>query len=68
MPGRIDPRSEYIGDGVYAHVDEMGQIWLQTERGIGNIHEIALERSVFEALIKFANWKWGPLGIRWERK
>lgn len=43
----------YIGDGVYASLDEAGQIWLRTETGDGRVHSIALEPAVLSALDTF---------------
>ena len=50
----------YLGDGLYAIFDGY-QIWLMTERG-GKIHEVALEFSVFLALLDFAK------SLGWERE
>ena len=41
----------YLGDGVYASHDGY-QIWLTVERS-GGWHRIALEPTVFEALIRY---------------
>ena len=43
---------EYIGDGIYASFDGY-QIWLRTSDGIRYTNEIALEPSVFNALIDY---------------
>lgn len=42
----------YLGDAVYASFDGW-HIWLRT--GDGNNQRIALEPSVYEALIRYAN-------------
>jgi hypothetical protein len=49
----IGERPEYIGDGVYASVDNAGQIWLQTERITGHIEAIALDEGTFHSLIRY---------------
>lgn len=46
-----DQDTVYIGDGVYASHDGYN-IWLKTQRYAG-WHEIALEPSVFAALLKY---------------
>jgi hypothetical protein len=48
---------EYLGDGVYAHLDAAGQIWLRTERDNG-WHELALDVDTFRALIRYARAVW----------
>lgn len=48
-----DQRESYIGDGVYASFDGY-QIWLRTDRD-GVQHRIALEPSVFNELVLYAN-------------
>lgn len=44
----------YLGDGVYVHADEAGQIGLTVEDGIHVHHEVFLEREAFQALIQWA--------------
>jgi hypothetical protein len=43
---------QYLGDGVYAAFDGFS-IWLTTPRADG-VHRIALEPSVFKALVDYA--------------
>jgi hypothetical protein len=43
---------QYLGDGVYASFDGY-QIWLRAPREEGD-HRIALEPSVFRALLEYA--------------
>jgi hypothetical protein len=52
---------DYLGDGVYCHLDEAGQIWLRTERESG-WHEIALDPVTFQALIEYAARVWPAPG------
>ena len=42
----------YLGDGAYATFDGF-QIWVHAERD-GMVHQVALERDTFEALVSFA--------------
>jgi hypothetical protein len=49
----------YLGDGVYASFDGY-QIWLETERGDGAWHRIALEPPVMTALVAYAGRIWPP--------
>lgn len=51
-----EPRS-YLGDGVYASMDAMGQIWCVTERD-GRKERIAFEFQTFGALLVFAARVW----------
>ena len=44
---------EYLGDGVYASYDGW-YIWLRVERD-GRNEKVALEPSVYDALINYAN-------------
>lgn len=46
------PKKTYLGDGVYAWFDGW-QIWLETSRGIGDLHRIALDPYVFQALYQY---------------
>ncbi len=41
----------YLGDGLYAHFDGY-QFWLRAPRNEGD-HEVALEPSVFDALVQY---------------
>ena len=50
-----DEGSEYIGDGVYAHKDKFGQLWVFTYNGINVTNSICLENEVMESLIRFYN-------------
>lgn len=43
-------QKEYIGDGVYAEVDEFGNVVLTTEDGISIHNRIVLEGPVLAAL------------------
>jgi hypothetical protein len=43
---------DYLGDGVYAALDEAGQIWLRTQRETG-WHKIALEPQVWANLVDY---------------
>lgn len=51
--------AQYIGDGVYVWQDPLDalQIWLGTERE-GGWQVIALEWSVYDQLVAFANSVW----------
>lgn len=42
----------YLGDGVYARFDGY-QIWLTTQRSNSRTDSIALDPSVYEALVKY---------------
>ena len=44
----------YIGDGVYAEVDDLGQILLSTQRSNGNIDRIYLEGETLINLMQYA--------------
>lgn len=44
---------EYLGDGVYAEFED-GMIKVTTEDGISVTNTVYLERSVYDALIRFA--------------
>lgn len=44
---------QYIGDSVYAEINEIGQIVLTTENGYGPTNTIYLEPEVMAALIKY---------------
>jgi hypothetical protein len=48
---------EYLGDGVYAHLDEANQIWLRTQRESG-WHEIALEPATWANLVAYVRRIW----------
>lgn len=54
------PTSEpvYLGDAVYASFDGF-QIWLRTSNGIQVLDQIALDPSVYAALIRYAESIWG---------
>lgn len=43
----------YLGDGVYADLNDAGQIVLTTEDGISIQNEIFLEPEVVQALLRF---------------
>ena len=51
----------YIGDSVYARVNDVGQLVLTTENGLPTdpSNTIYLERETFVALIFFAKQHWG---------
>jgi hypothetical protein len=44
----------YLGDGVYAYMDEAYQVWLYTDRIIGR-HEVALELEVFKQFLEYVS-------------
>lgn len=44
---------QYIGDGVYAALNDCGQIVLTTENGISTTNTIYLEPEVWEELVKW---------------
>lgn len=47
----------YLGDSVYAQVDELGRVVLTTENGFGPSNTIVLEPEVLHALaIVVASW------------
>lgn len=50
---------KYLGDGVYASVDSLNQIWVRTERDRG-IEAVAFEPQTFRNLIDFARACWPP--------
>ena len=43
----------YIGDSVYADIDEAGQLVLTTENGYGATNTIVLEPEVLHMLIEY---------------
>ena len=43
----------YLGDGVYAHVTEWGDLELTTENGINVTNFIVLEPAVMAELLRF---------------
>lgn len=43
----------YLGDAVYADMDEHGILWLHTSDGLNWTNEIALEPSVWIQLLTF---------------
>ena len=47
-----DPQHEYLGDGVYASYDGY-HIWLRTGSHDSDENKIALDPSVFRALVKY---------------
>lgn len=49
-------KEQYLGDGVYAHFDGY-QIWLRVHRD-GRNEQIALEPTVFDALLHFSKSFW----------
>ena len=46
-------KKEYIGDGVYAELDEFNSIVLTTENGIQTTNSIVLEPAVMQSLLDF---------------
>ena len=50
----VHPEKTYLGDGVYARIDENRTIWLTVENGVEALEEIALEPEVLLALVQFA--------------
>lgn len=44
---------EYLGNSVYAEVNENGQLVLTTENGLGPSNTIYLEPEVFTALVEY---------------
>lgn len=51
MAGKLDQHDEYLGDGVYASFDGW-HIWLRAD-GPNGAHRIALDSSVFAALLTY---------------
>lgn len=43
----------YLGDGLYASMDSMGQIILHAPRGADGDHFVALEPEVFQSFISW---------------
>ena len=43
-------KKEYLGDAVYARIDDYGAVWLTTEDGIKSTNVICLEVEVLTAL------------------
>jgi len=53
-PRRVErPGKRYLGDSVYARVDEYGDLVLTTENGLGPSNTIILNADVYEALKLF---------------
>jgi hypothetical protein len=46
-------RKTYLGDGVYAVMDEYGAVVLTTENGIRATNTIVLEPEVYDALVTY---------------
>ena len=46
-------RKKYLGDAVYARVDDFGRVVLTTEDGYRETNKIILEPEVLSALLKF---------------
>ncbi len=44
---------QYLGDAVYARLDDFGGLILTTENGVETTNEIYLEPRVLEALLQF---------------
>lgn len=43
----------YLGDAVYAEIDEWGGIWLTTGDGTSVTNQICLEPEVYQCLLDF---------------
>lgn len=41
----------YLGDGVYAHIDDIGQVVLTTENGVSITNTIVLENEVISCFL-----------------
>lgn len=46
-------KKEYLGDSVYADVNEFGAVVLTTENGYGPSNTVVLETEVFAALVSY---------------
>ncbi len=51
-----EPIKEYIGDAVYAELNDYGDIVLTTEDGIRVTNRIVLEPQVMKGFIDFLPW------------
>jgi hypothetical protein len=51
----------YLGDSVYAEVNDVGQIVLTTNNGLGDTNTIYLEQEVYVALIEYHTRWWSNL-------
>ena len=49
------PKKEYVGDGVYAEMDEYGTLRVTTENGITVSNEIYIEHQVWSELTAYRN-------------
>lgn len=49
----IKPKKQYLGDGVYVKIDEIGMLILTTEDGVEVTNTIYLEPEVTVELVKF---------------
>lgn len=47
-----DDATTYLGDGLYAKIDNYGTLWLWTLRE-DVVHEVALEPEVYQHLVSF---------------
>lgn len=47
---------QYLGDSVYADLDDARGILLTTENGFGPSNTIYLEPEVYEALLRWVGW------------
>ncbi len=49
---------QYLGDGVYAEMQEPAILALTTEEGVSKLNEIYLEPEVYLALVAFVKQHW----------
>ncbi len=47
----------YLGDGVYAIINEFAELVLTTENGVTTTNKIFLESNVFDALLDYCDVK-----------
>lgn len=52
------PKKAYIGDSVYAEIDECARLVLTTENGMGPSNQIVVEPEVWSALIEYCRRNW----------
>lgn len=53
MPQPVKSTREYLGDSVYADLDEAGMICLTTDNGVGPSNTIYLEKEVLVRLYQY---------------
>lgn len=44
---------QYLGDSVYAGIDEIGRVWIYTNNGGDNENLICLEEEVIDLLVAY---------------